>query len=631
MNLVTVTGVTKQYSERVLLDNVGLLINAGDRIGLIGRNGSGKTTLLRMVAGLEEPDAGQVSVWGGVRLRYVTQSAETELDPTLTTLAAVCSSESPQMQLLQAYEQALSRLRAQPDDPACQQQFADLSVEMDHRHGWEAENQAKIILTRLGLTDYAALVGTLSGGQQKRLALARGLLDPADLLILDEPTNHIDADTIAWLEEYLRSVPRALLMVTHDRYFLDRVANRIVELDRRELAVYSGNYTTFLELRERRQQQLATQEEKRRILIRRELEWLRRGVKARGTKQKFRKQRVAELQEIRYDSREEQLVMALAGRRLGKKVLAAHNLSKTFAGNTLFEQMDFELHPGDRVGVVGPNGAGKTTLLNILAGKVPPDTGTVVWGDTVRLGYYDQHSADLAGQTDATVLDFIERDAPLITTAAGERLEAAQILEWFLFNRADQRNRLRSLSGGERRRLYLLHILSRQPNVLFLDEPTNDLDIETLQVFEQFLDQFAGCLVVVSHDRYFLDRNVDFLVSLEAGLLGTRFPTPYATYRELAAQITTQRSTPQVTANMPAPAPAPAHKLSWKEAREVENLEREIELLEGRQAELQAALLTAGSDYVRLQALSAELEALAVQLDTRMQRWLELSERADQA
>lgn len=630
MNLVTIDSVTKQYSERVLLENVHLLINSGDRIGLVGRNGSGKSTLLRLIAGLESPNSGRLTVWGGVRWRYVGQSAETELDPTLTTLEAIFSSDSPQMQRLRAYETALRRLHAQPDDPARQQTFADLSAEMDSQQGWEAETRAKIILTQLDLTDFDALVGTLSGGQQKRLALAAGLLDPADLLILDEPTNHIDADTIAWLEEYLLNIPRALLMVTHDRYFLDRVANRIVELDRRELISYPGNYTAFLELRERRQQQLTTQEEKRRILLKRELEWLRRGVKARGTKQKFRKQRVAELQQIRYDLREEQLVVALAGRRLGKKVLAAHNLSKRFGNLTLFEKLDFELQPGDRIGVIGPNGAGKTTFLNILAGKLPPDSGQVVWGETVQVGYYDQHGADLSTQTDMTALAFIERDAPIIMSDAGERIEAAQMLEWFLFNRAEQRTLLRSLSGGERRRLYLLHVLSRQPNVLFLDEPTNDLDIETLQVLEQFLDRFTGCLIVVSHDRYFLDRNVDFLMSLEDGVLGVRYPTPYASYRaQIAVNQPTER-TPAPPSSLEKSPEAPAEtarRLSWKETRELESLEAEIVDLEAQQARLQAGVNAAGGDYVRLQALSAELEALTATLDARLTRWLALSER----
>lgn len=630
MNLVTIDGVTKQYSERVLLENVHLLINSGDRIGLIGRNGSGKSTLLRLIAGLESPNSGRLTVWGGVRLRYVGQSAETELDPTLTVLEAIFSSDSPQMQRLRAYETALRRLHAQPDDPICQQAFAELSAVMDSQRGWEAETRAKTILTQLGLTDFDALVGTLSGGQQKRLALAGGLLDPADLLILDEPTNHIDADTIAWLEEYLLAVPRALLMVTHDRYFLDRVANRIVELDRRQLVSYPGNYTAFLELRERRQQQLTSQEEKRRILLKRELEWLRRGVKARGTKQKFRKQRVTELQQIRYDLREEQLVVALAGRRLGKKVLTAHQLGKRFGETTLFEKLDFELQPGDRVGIIGPNGAGKTTFLNILAGKIQPDSGEVIWGETVQVGYYDQHSADLAGQADMTALAFIERDAPTILSDAGERLEATQMLEWFLFNRAEQRTLLRSLSGGERRRLYLLHVLSRQPNVLFLDEPTNDLDIETLQVLEQFLDRFSGCLIVVSHDRYFLDRNVDYLMSMEDGVLGVRYPTPYTSYRALLAanQPTEPASTPPPASdNLPEAPVETIRRLSWKESRELENLEQEIADLETQQALLQAEINTVGGDYMRLQALSAELETLSASLDARLARWLALSER----
>ena len=374
------------------------------------------------------------SVPGGVRIEYLAQ--EPLLDDGISVLETIFRSESPQMRLLRAYEQASRKLEQAPHDETSQQDLLQLSAELDHTGGWAAEANAKTVLTQLGITDFGAKVGTLSGGQRKRVALARSLIDRADLLILDEPTNHIDADTVAWLEEYLATTPGALLMVTHDRYFLDRVANRIVELDRRQLVSYSGNYTRYLEESDRRSQQLAEAEEKRQNLLRRELEWLRRQPMARGTKQKARKQRVEELLQLRYDSGDERVAIALASRRLGNKVLDAQGLTKRYGEKTVLAGVDLHLEPGDRIGIIGPNGAGKSTLLDILAGRQTADAGTVHWGDTVRVGYYDQRSADL--RDNMRLLEFIEAEAPLIRTKDGDRVEAAQMLEWFLFPRPMQ-------------------------------------------------------------------------------------------------------------------------------------------------------------------------------------------------
>lgn len=625
MNLVTIENLSKQLSERLLFAEVNLLINSGDRIGLIGVNGSGKSTLLRIIAGLEAPDTGGVTVWGGVRVEFLSQ--EPELADQLTVLETIFHSDSPQMQLLLAYEQTSLALQDDPANAALHEQLTALNGEMDRTGGWVAENNAKTILTQLGLTDYTACVATLSGGQRKRLALARALIDRADLLILDEPTNHIDADTIAWLEEYLATTPGALLMVTHDRYFLDRVVNRIVELDRRQLVSYLGNYSHYLEMREERQQRLAAVEEKRQNTLRRELEWLRRGVMARGTKQKARKDRVEELLQMRYDQGEEKVSLALASRRLGDKVLTARQLSKRYADRPVLDQVDFQLEPGDRLGIMGPNGAGKSTLLDILAGKSVADKGQVQWGETVRLGYYDQRSLDL--KDELRLIEFIEKEAPLIRTKSGEIIEAAQMLEWFLFPRPMQYGRIGSLSGGERRRLYLLRTLIHQPNVLFLDEPTNDLDIQTLAVLEEFLDHFQGCLVVVSHDRYFLDRTVDFLVTLEGGKLGPRYPTPYTTYTRLrdAAQSTPAPAKAAVEPARTNAKSVPAQpKLSWKEQRELESLETRIAALEAEKASVLEAISGTG-DYTKLQALSEQLQHTETELENILERWLELAER----
>lgn len=632
MNLVTIENLTHYYSERVLFQDASLLINEGDRIGLIGPNGSGKSTLLRIVAGEETAVSGSVTVWGGVRIHYLSQNPP--VDPGLTVRQTVFQSDAPNIRLLRRYEDTSRALQQTPHDTALQQRLAQLTQEMDRTGGWAAEAEAETILTKLGVTEFDARLGVLSGGQQKRVALARALLDPADLLILDEPTNHIDAEAIDWLEAYLLRVPRALLMVTHDRYFLDRVVNRIVELDRQELVAYPGNYGRYLELRTTRHERLAAAEEKRQAMLRRELEWLRRGAQARSTKQKARKQRIAEMQQIAYNRGDQRIAMALASRRLGKRVLEATNLSKSYDGQTLFSGVDFMLHPGDRVGVIGPNGAGKTTFLDVLAGRTTPDSGRIKWGDTVHLGYYDQHSSGL--RDEMTVLQFLETAAPLIRTDEGERVDAAKMLEWFLFPRPQQQAKVGSLSGGERRRLYLLYTLTQQPNVLFLDEPTNDLDIQTLNVLEQFLDAFEGCLVVVSHDRYFLDRNVDFLVSFEEGIAGTRFPTPFAAYRELreAQQMkgaaegdaprkeVASRPTAAATAERP-------RKLTWQERQELAAVEAQIPQLEEKIRELETAVNHAGSDYVRLQELADALAAARAALETAETRWLQLSEIED--
>ncbi len=628
MNLITIEGVSKQYAERLLLDDVSLRVNRGDRIGLIGVNGSGKTTLLRIIAGEEDPDGGNVTVWGGVRIQYLAQ--EPRLDEELTVLDQLFRSDSRQMRLLRDYRRVTDELQRTPDDPQLQEQFASLAVEMDRADGWSAEAGAKAILTKLGVTDFGAPISILSGGQRKRVALARALIDPADLLILDEPTNHIDADAIAWLEEYLLDVPGALMMVTHDRYFLDRVVNRIVELDRRQLVSYSGSYSRYLELRTARHQQLVEAEERRQKLLRRELAWLRRAPKARTTKQKARRERAAELTRLAYDSGEDRVSIALAGRRLGKKVLEVRSLSKAYGNLVLFTDLSFDLGAGERIGIIGPNGSGKTTFLDVLAERVAPDSGTVTWGNTVHLGYFDQLGAAL---DDAQrLINFIEEEAPLILTKDGERVSAAQMLEWFLFERPQQHAQIGSLSGGERRRVHLLHALIHQPNVLFLDEPTNDLDIQTLTVLEEFLDHFQGSLIVVSHDRYFLDRTVDQLIYFEDGRFGLRYPTPYATYQRLRREAEAVRGTEQPvqrrrarTATVAQPA-GHLRKLTWKEQRKMEELESRIGVLETQQGALSAEINRCGSDYLCLEALSAELAEVEAELDAAMERWVELSD-----
>jgi len=649
MNLVTLDRIYKQYSERPLLEDASLVINRGDRIGLIGINGSGKTTLLRIVAGLEAADAGQVTAWGNVRIHYLPQ--EPVLDDTLTVLDVLFQSDSAQMRLVREYERAVAALHHDPSDLDAQEQFSHLDAEMTRLNGWAAEANAKTILTRLGISGFDAQVSTLSGGMRKRVALARALLGMehdsesavASLLILDEPTNHVDADTIDWLEQYLLGGSGALLMVTHDRYFLDRVVNRIIELDRRQLVNYPGNYTRYLEQSAERQERLVKAEEDRRRLLRRELEWMRRSPMARGTKQKARIQRVAELQQLRYDSQQDRVAIYLAGRRLGKKVLEARGLSKAYDDLPVFAGLDFELAPGDRIGIIGPNGAGKSTFLDILAGVLPSDAGTVTWGETVQLAYYDQRNVAL--NESLRVIDFIKGEAELIRTRERNRprwlqdesdlhlVDAALMLEWFLFTRPQQQAYISTLSGGERRRLYLLRTLVHRPNVLLLDEPTNDLDIQTLNVLEEFLDHFRGCVVVASHDRYFLDRAVDLLVSFEpGGLVRGPYPAPYETYRQLreaeAATVieATKHAESRESSRRSATPRLNQPRLTWKEQREFEALEARVHALEAEQAALRAEVNASGDDYIRLTELAEQLHALEIEADAATERWLELAE-----
>jgi ATP-binding cassette subfamily F protein uup len=624
MNLVTLEGVHKQYSERVLLENADLKINDGDRICLIGPNGCGKSTLLRIITGVEPADAGKVVTRGKVQIQFLSQ--EPPLDDQLSVLEQIYQSTDPQIRLLRAYESASLELLHNPTQEALRTRLDDLSAEMDRTGAWAAEAHARTIYARLGISDFHARIGTLSGGQRKRVALAHALITPADLLILDEPTNHIDVETIAWLEAFLVHRSGALLMVTHDRYFLERVANRIVTLEGRRLVNYRGNYSRYLEQSSLRQEQLAASERKRLNLVRRELAWLRRGPSARGTKQKARKQRVEELTHDSQEREDGRIAITLAGRRLGKKVLAATGLRKAYGELQLFSDIDFALDPGDRVGVIGPNGSGKSTFLDVLAGKTAPDAGTVEWGPTVHLGYFDQQSDGLPEEV--SVVQFIEEKAALIQTESGGRIEASQMLEWFLFSRAEQQARIASLSGGERRRLYLLYSLIGRPNVLFLDEPTNDLDIETLNVLEQFLDHFSGALIVVSHDRYFLDRNVDFFLSFEDGVLGTRIPGPYerfAELREAARSLSQPAPSASPRTRPPRPGWEQPRKLTWKERRELEQLEEEIGRLGTTAKALETEINRSGEDYARLRSLAAEMEHTQAMMADLEERWLELS------
>jgi ATP-binding cassette subfamily F protein uup len=629
MNILSLESITKQFADRPLLDGVTLGVETGEHIGVVGVNGSGKTTLLRIIAGVEQADAGRVSMARDLRIAYLPQNPP--LEPTLTVLEQVFRSDTPEMRLLRDYEQASADLARAPHNAALQAHANELVAQIDAAGAWTLEHDARTILTRLGITELGARVGMLSGGQRKRVAMAAALIAPTDLLILDEPTNHIDTDTVAWLETFLARTSAAVLLVTHDRYFLDRVVSRIVEVDRGKLYSYPGTYSRFLELKAERAAQLALDESRRQTVLKKELKWLARGAQARTTKQQARIDRIETMQAVQPEQERGDLEVSVASRRLGKRVIELKDVGKSFGARTLIRDLTLSVGKRERMGIIGPNGQGKTTLLNMIAGRVAPDTGSIVVGETVHMAYYDQESAGL--DETQRVIEYIKEGAELVQTGDGSTITAAQMLERFLFPASMHYTPIARLSGGERRRLYLLRKLMDAPNVLLLDEPTNDLDIQTLGVLEDYLDDFAGAMIVVSHDRYFLDRTVEHLLAFEGDGQIVDYPGAYSYYAEVQAQRAAEAvpaARPQPKASEPAKDARP-RKLSFKEQRELGDLESRIAALEAEQATVQAQLNSAASDYQAAQRLALELERIGKALETAFERWSVLAEIAENA
>ena len=601
MNIVSLERITKQHAEKLVLDAVTLGIDDRDRVGVIGRNGSGKSTLLRIVAGEMEADDGRVVRSDALRLRFVPQ--EPSLEPTATALQAALA--APEM-----------------FDP------------MMDRAAVQREQRAVAMLDRMGITDTTQAVGTMSGGQRKRVALAGALTDDSDLLILDEPTNHLDVDVVEWLEGELRSRSGALLLVTHDRYLLDRIATRIVEVERGDLHSGYGSYLDYLETRARRQEQAAAAEQRRSNRARTELAWLRRGARARTSKAKYRVERAQELQVSAMEAPPSELAIELPSRRLGSKVVNLHNAGKRYGDRTVLQGVEHKLKPGDRIGIVGPNGSGKTTLLRLIAGDLEPDEGKVVIGDTVHLGRYGQEPRDIP--PDTRVIDAVKEVVLETRTVQGKTMGAGALLEQFLFPPEAQRALVSELSGGERRRLELLLVLAEAPNVLLLDEPTNDLDLDTLAVLEEYLDSWSGVVVVASHDRFFLDRVCDDLFSIGRDGTVQHHPGGWTAWREQRAEEDRQR---RATAPTAVPDSEPdddrsarrPRKLSYGERRELTALERRMPQLEQRKAELTEQLQSVADDYAAAQALGEELTQVIDELDAAEVRWLELSEIGETA
>ncbi|AZB41638.1 ABC transporter ATP-binding protein [Bacillus sp. FJAT-42376] len=629
MSMLSVENLYKTYGEKVLFDHLSFSISEKQRIGLIGVNGTGKSTLLKYLAGQETAESGSMTHANQFHIEYLPQASD--LNEELTVLDQIYFGEAAIMRGMRDYEKALALLEQDPADEKKQASLMAMQQTVDELNAWDAITTAKTVLTRLGITSFTKKISELSGGQKKRVAIAKALIQPANLLILDEPTNHLDQDTIEWLEAFLAQYKGAFIVVTHDRYFLNRVTNQIFELDKGKLYTYEGNYEMFLEKKAEREEQEIQSEVKHHNTLRRELAWLRRGAKARTTKQKARIQRVEDMKEQKFDTAKHDLQFALGSTRLGKKVMELTDVSKQFGDVPLVKDFSYLVVPGDRLGLIGPNGTGKTTLLNMLAGKIQPDSGVIETGETVKIGYYTQDHSDM--DENLRMIDYIKETAEIVHTIDGTAITAEQMLERFLFPRSMQYTYIRKLSGGERRRLYLLNVLMQEPNVLFLDEPTNDLDTQTLSVLEEYLDHFPGVVITVSHDRYFLDRVIDQLFIFKGHGLIERFYGNYTEYVE-ERKIQTAEKKAAKPAETAKPVKETRKKLSYKEQQEWNGLEDQIAALEEKLSELQTGIDQAGSDFGKIQKLMQEQKETEEKLEYSMERWEELSlilEEIDQA
>lgn len=634
MNLITLENISKSYSEKILANNVSLGINEGEKIGLIGVNGTGKYSFLKIVAGVEEPDEGTVTKGNRVRIEYLAQTPD--YDDNATVLEQVFKGNSEEMRILREYEELLEKIDKGEVKENDSERLIKLQGKIDALNLWDMESEAKNVLTKLGITNFEEKVGNLSGGQKKRIMLAAALITPCELLILDEPTNHLDNETISWLEEYLNSRKGALLMITHDRYFLDRVTNRILELDRGRLFSYDGNYSVFLEKKMERIAIEKASEEKRQNLMRKELAWVRRGAKARTTKQKARLQRFDELVNQEGFIENENIEISVMGTRLGKKIIEIEHLNKSFGDKKIVDDFNYIVLRSDRIGIVGPNGIGKSTLMGMIEGKVAPDSGEIIKGETVKIACFSQEDTHMHPEMRA--IDYIKEAGEYLQTATGERITASQMCEKFLFDGTLQWTMIGMLSGGERRRLHLLRVLMEAPNVLLLDEPTNDLDIETLNRLEDYLDDFGGVVITVSHDRYFLDRICNKIFSYEGNGKIDIYTGNYGDYllskeeeainnKEKEVAVDKNKKEPSVDKNKNK---GKVLKFSFKEQREFETIDEEIMTLEEKIEELDSLMAKHASEYGRLQELMEEKSKVEEELAFKYERWEYLNELAAQ-
>ena len=624
--ILSAENLSFSYGDRVLFKNINFNVEEGDKVGIIGVNGTGKSTFLKMIAN-RDAGGGKMIIPGTVVMEYLPQ--DPPFEPQATVLEQIFKGDSPLMVLLRKYETAVEEAVAHPDDVKLQKLLLDLQQEMDNKYAWQLESEAKAVLHQLGITNLQQKMEELSGGQRKRVALAGVLVRPSDLLILDEPTNHMDNSTVAWLEQQLLKRKGALLMVTHDRYFFDRVVNRTLEIDNGQGYLYVGNYSLFLEKREERRIAEASAAQKLRNIYRRELAWISRGAEARRTKKKDRVERFAQIKaEVENVQVEANLEMSSVSSRLGKTIIELNNIGMDYDGVDYIKDFSYILLRNDRVGIVGPNGAGKSTLMDIIAGKLQPTSGSMTVGQTVKIGYFSQHSE--FPDTSQKVLEYIKEVNNYIDTADGTRISAAQMLERFLFPPDLQWVPVNKLSGGEQRRLYLLRVLMSAPNVLILDEPTNDLDIPTLSVLEDYLDNFAGAVIAVSHDRYFLDRFANKIFALQTGGILRQYNGGYSDYEA----VVQEEQVAVAKANKPVvkeePKPVNKKKMTYSERLELQNIDQEIARTEAEIKMFGLEINACGSDFVKLNELTKKQEEAQARLDKLVDRWAYLSELAEQ-
>ena len=633
MNLITLENISKSYSEKKLLEDISLGINDKEKIGLIGVNGTGKSTLLKIIAGAEIPDDGTITKANKVRIEYLPQNPY--YDENATVLEQVFKGTCEEMKIIGNYQDVLDKINKSYDEKL-NDRLLKLQEKMDALNLWDLESSAKTVLTKLGIKDFNQKVKELSGGQRKRVSLASALITPCELLILDEPTNHLDNDTIDWLETYLNSFKGSILMITHDRYFLDRVTNRILELDKGILYSYEGNYSVFLEKKMNRLQLAESMEAKRQNLLRKELAWVKRGAKARTTKQKARLQRFDELSNKNDYTPEDKLEISVGSSRLGKKIIEIENLSKSFDGRTFIDNLDYTLARTDRIGIVGRNGLGKSTLIRLLNGELKPDSGTISIGETVKIGCFNQDTSKM--HPDMRAIDYIKEESDYITTADGHKITASQMCEKFLFNGTLQYTHIKNLSGGEKRRLQLLRVLMMAPNVLLLDEPTNDLDIDTLSRLEDYLDDFNGVLICVSHDRYFLDRVCNKIFAYEGRGKINIYTGNYSDYLDYREQenIEFEEFEDKVKEEKPKapkkekPKAKNKPKFSYNEQREFDTIDEDIEKLEDKIASLEEDTSKYATDFTKLQEIMDEKTKLENELQVKYERWEYLNNLAEE-
>lgn len=640
MSIFTLQSVKKDFGIKEILKDASFSLDATDKVGLIGTNGSGKSTLLKMIAGIEPIDGGQVLVNSGVRIVYLPQ--QPDFDENRTVLEQVFADCGETMSLIREYEEVSKKLAKTSNNSQLMNRLSTLNQQIESANAWDLETNAKIILTKLGIEDFDAKIGTLSGGYRKRIALAAALLSDPDVLLMDEPTNHLDALSVEWLQTYLSRFRGAILLITHDRYFLDQVTNRIIEIDRGDLYTYDGNYSYYLEKKALSEEVAVSRERKHYGVLRRELEWLKRGPKARSTKQKARIQRIEGMQETEFKQSLGKVEISTVGRRIGKKVIEVENVYKSYDNRVIVQDFTYSFSPEDRVGIIGKNGIGKSTLLDMITGQLQPDSGKVDIGTTIHIGYFNQNSDELlaAINENQRVIDYIKEEGEYIQTIDGSQISASQMLERFLFPGNQQYIPIHKLSGGEKRRLFLLRVLMSAPNVLILDEPTNDLDVQTLSVLEEYLEEFNGCVIVVSHDRYFLDRCIDTIFSFEENGVIRQYPGNYSIYldfkqaeEETAALQINNRFKEQKEEKSKSWKTGQTYdsagqrKLSSKERREYATLEQKIAQLEAEKAEAENQLYNAPPGAVNLvQELHNKVEELTLKIDEAMERWMELAE-----